>query len=88
MTVGRRFRPAEGQVHLGSDGRRVDAEDAGVEIPHRLEGGIDVARVDRRRQSVGNAVPDRDRFLDRPAAHYRHHWPEDLLLRDAHVRTG
>src|SRR5208337_4511817 len=45
---------AEGQMHLGTDGGRVDVGDAGFEVAHGCEGAIDVARI----EGSGEAVVD------------------------------
>src|SRR5204863_8296016 len=75
---------AEWEVHFGADRARVDVGDTGVEVAHRAEGLVDVAREDRRRQAVLDAVRDADRLVEVTNANQRRGRPEDLLLRDPH----
>src|SRR5207245_4793878 len=46
VAVARILDAAEGQVHLGADRRRVDVEDAGLELVHGPERRVDVLGVD------------------------------------------
>ena len=73
----------ERQVRLGAGRAGVHVDDAGLEVAHRPEGHVHVAREDDRRQAVaglvegqhrGAVVVDRDDRQDRA---------EDLLLADA-----
>src|SRR5205823_12755784 len=61
---------------------------SGVEIAHRGERPVDVLRIVRRGQSVLHIVADFDRFLERSARNHRNDRPEDLFLRDAHLRRS
>src|SRR6516164_3997152 len=80
MAVTGELRSAERQVDFGADRRRVDVEDAGIQIAHRSKGTVHVARIDRGRQAVLHAVPDLDCLVERSAPHHRYHRSEDLLL--------
>ena len=82
MAVARRLGAAERQVHFRADGGRVHVEETRVDIAHRREGLVDVAGVDRGRQSIGHVVGNPDRLVERPAGEHRHDRPEDLLARD------
>src|SRR5438477_6159331 len=59
VSVPRGLHPSEGQVHLGADGGRIDVSDARMQVAHRGERLVHVARVDGRRQAVLNAIGDR-----------------------------
>src|SRR3954447_11805237 len=48
MAVAGLLHPAERQVHLGARRSGVDVGDPGLQVPHRLERLVDVAREDRR----------------------------------------
>src|SRR5207253_8924151 len=54
VSVPRVLRAAKRQVHLGADRAGVDVGDAGLEVAHRPERAVDVAREDRRRQAEAN----------------------------------
>src|SRR3954468_10339599 len=56
---------AEWQMHLSANRRRVDVEDPGVEIAHRRKCAVDILCVDRRGESVLDAVADLDRLIQR-----------------------
>src|SRR3954452_907946 len=64
MAVSGGLGAAEGQVDLGTDGRSVDVEDAGVHVSHRRKGAIDVPSVYRSRQPILHAVAYRDRLFE------------------------
>ena len=88
VAVARVLHAAERQVDLGADRRGVHVEEPRLELAHRREGLVDVLRVDRSRQPVGNGVGDPDALLERRDRHDRRDGAEDLLARDAHLRVG
>src|SRR5712692_2176944 len=76
---------AERQMGFGADGWRVDVDDAGEQVADGVKGAIHVARVDRRGESVGNAVGYFHGFLQASDGDYGNHRAEDFFLRDAHL---
>src|SRR4051794_36278171 len=52
VSVARLLPAAEGQVRLGAGRSGVDVHDSGLEIAHRPEGGVRVAREDRGAEAV------------------------------------
>src|ERR671910_844409 len=87
VAVARVLRAAEGEVDLRAGRARIDVRDPGLQIAHRAEGLVHVAREDRGREAVADPVRDPDRLveaLDRDQCSRR---PEDLLLRDPHLRV-
>src|SRR5438477_4308603 len=87
VAVARVLRAAEGQVHLGADRPGVHVRDPGLEVAHRPERVVDVAREDRGREPILDPVRDADRLVDVAHLHERGRRAEDLLLRDAHPRV-
>src|SRR5215471_18675042 len=85
MPVARGLGPAERQVHLGADGRRVYVSDAGVDITHGAEGLVDVASIDGRRKPIRNPVGDIDGLVESLATDQADHRPKYLFLGDAHL---
>src|SRR5581483_8413615 len=81
------LRAAERQVHLGADRARVDVRDPGLEVADRAERPVHVAREDRRREPEAHAVGGPDRLVEVADADERGRRPEDLLLRDPHLRV-
>ena len=81
------FVAAEGEVHLGADRAGVDVGDPGLEVAHRPERGVHVAREDRGRKAELDPVRDADRLVDVTHADERGRRAEDLLLGDAHLRV-
>src|SRR5581483_9753317 len=79
------LRPAEREMHLGADGAGVHVRDAGLEIAHRAERRVDVAREDRGREPVLDAVRHADGLVEVAHLDERRDRTEDLLLRDAHL---
>src|SRR3954467_15058998 len=82
MPVARLLPAPERKMDLRARGPGVDVDDAGLEVAHRPECGVDVAREDARREAVARlierehrraVVVDRDDRQDRA---------EDLLLAD------
>src|SRR3954447_6593831 len=87
VAVARLLHAAEREVHLGAGRAGVDVGDAGLQVAHRLERLVDVAREDRRREAVLDAVRGANRILEGVDRDQRRGRPEDLLLRDAHLRV-
>ena len=82
------FVPPNGQVHLGADRAGVDVRDAGLEVAHRAEGLVDVAREDRGREAELDRRSRRESPRRSPrTADQRRRRAEDLLLRDPHLRV-
>ena len=79
--------PAEGQLHLGADGRRVHVDDAELELGDGAHGRGHVVGVDRCRQAELRRVGRGDGFVEVGDRYDRGHRAEDLLLGDAHVRA-
>src|SRR3989304_8268191 len=88
VTVARLLDAAEGQVDFSADGGGVDVNDAGVEVAHGREGTVDVLRVDGGGQPVDHSVGDLDALLEAVKRNHGDHRPEDLFLRDAHLRVA
>src|SRR5262249_13291777 len=86
VTVAGLLHAAEREVHLSARRSRVDVCDAGLQVAHRLERLVDVAREDRRREAVLHAVRGGDGLLERLDGDERGRRPEEPLLRDAHLR--
>src|SRR5206468_794972 len=74
------LRPAERQLDLGPDRRRVDVGDAGLELVHGAECPPEIVRVDGRAEAVLHGVCDRDRIFVVFRLEHREHRPEDLFL--------
>src|SRR5713226_8915551 len=53
----------EGQMRFRANGGRVDVDDPGVEVARGLKSLVDVARVDRSRKPVDDAVGDLQRVF-------------------------
>ena len=85
MSVARRLHPAEGELHLGPDGRGVHVDDAELELVDGGEGGADVPGVDGAREAVLRGVGGRYRLLEVGGGDDARHRPEDLLPGDAHA---
>src|SRR3954453_10911781 len=64
VAVARLLGAAEGQVHLGARRAGVDVRDAGLEVAHRPEGLVDVAREDRGGEAVLDPVRHADRLVE------------------------
>src|ERR1017187_82936 len=79
------FGAAEGQVHFGSDCRRVDVGDAGVEVANGGEGLVHIFGVERGRKSVLDAVGDLYGVFEVVAGDDGNDGAEDFFLRDAHL---
>src|SRR4029453_18787991 len=62
VTVAGLLDAAEREVHLGADRARVDVRDPGLEVAHRAERAVHVAREDRRGEPVPDAVRDAERL--------------------------
>src|SRR5919199_1799229 len=73
-------------MDLSSDRRRIDINDAGVEVTHCPEGVVDVLGVDGRGEAILHAVRYPDRFVKRVDGDDRRHRSEDLLLCYTHLR--
>src|SRR2546423_1355473 len=86
VAVAGRLRAAERQMDFGADGRRVDVEDAGLHVFQGAKSAVRVARVDRRRQAVADAVSNLNRVIEVAAFDHRHDRAKDLFLLDAHPR--
>src|SRR5829696_3781935 len=87
VAVTRVLRAAEGEVDLRAGRARIDVRDPGLEVAHRAERLVHVAREDRGREPVADPVGHPDRLvegLDRDQCSRR---PEDLFLRDPHLRV-
>src|SRR6266516_3852792 len=69
-----------------ADRWRIDVGDAGVQIGNRLEGAVDVARVERARQAILDAVVDLNRVREILRLQDGKHRPKDFLLLDPHPR--
>src|SRR5262245_66624554 len=82
MAVPGVLRAAEGEVHLCPDRPGVDVRDPRLEIAHRTERLVYVAREDRRGEAVPDPVCDADRLVEVGDADERRRRAEDLLLRD------
>src|SRR4029453_674875 len=79
---------AERKVDLGADRRRVHVEDPGLEIPHRSERAVDVARIDGSGEAVLDGVRHANALFERPDGNHSRDRSEDLLAGNAHVRGG
>src|SRR5580704_1927691 len=79
---------AEGEMRFGPDSGRVHIDDAGVKVPHRGKGAIDVARIDGRGEAVRHAVGDFDSLLKTINRNERNHGTKDFFLGDAHFELA
>src|SRR5580658_558987 len=77
---------AEGEMDFGAYGGCVDVGDACFEVAHGGEGAIDVARVERSRESVVDGVGDGDGFVKIGKLENRDDGAEDFFASDAHLR--
>ena len=75
---------AEGQMHFGADGGRVDVGDAGFEIANGGEGAVHILGVERGRKAVVDGVGDLDGLLKGVEFEQRNDGAEDLFAGDAH----
>src|SRR5262245_43851297 len=64
----------------------VHVDRTGLESFCNLHGATNVARPDRRAETILGSVGERQRFLDVAEAQNRQHWTEDLFLGDPHRR--
>src|SRR5206468_8760692 len=64
VAVARGLHPAERELDLGPDGRRVDVHHAELQLADGPERGADVARVDGARQAVLRGVRRRDGLVE------------------------
>src|SRR5687767_3966426 len=88
MTVAGSLSAPKWQVHFCANSRRIDVKDAGVHIIHRPKCLVNVAGINRGRQTVTNAVCDLDCVVQRLCWNYGRYRSEDFFLRDAHVRRN
>src|SRR2546423_13184361 len=86
VAVARRLRAAERQMDFCADGRSVDVEDARLHVFQRAKSAVRVARVDRRRQAIPDAVGNLNRMIEVATFNDRDHRAEDLFLLDTHSR--
>src|SRR4029077_18894342 len=84
MAVAGGFYTAKGQGDFRANRRRVDGGYAGVKVADGGEGTVDVARVERRREAVGDVVGNFDGVLEAVAGDQTDHRAKDFFLRDAH----
>ena len=68
--------------------RRIHVNDSGIQIAHGCERLVDVARVNRRRQSVRHAIGDFNGLLEIVHGNHRDHRPKNFFLGDAHARRA
>jgi hypothetical protein len=85
VTVSSCLGAAKGEMYLRSRGARVDVQDAGEDVLHRPECGVDIGGEDRGGESVLDAVDDADRLIEGWHWNDSRYGPEDLLLRDPPV---
>ena len=78
---------AERQMNFGADRCRIDIANASVKLLHRVEGVVNVLRVDRRREAVCNTVDDVYGFVESRERNDARHRAKDLFLSDAHLRA-
>src|SRR5271170_1588826 len=76
------FGAAEGQMHFGADGGRVDVGDAGVEVANGGEGLVHIFGVERGGQAVLDAVGDLDGIFQVIAGDDGDDGAEDFFLCD------
>src|SRR5579862_4993393 len=86
MPVAGVLRPAEREMHLGADRAGVHVRDPSLEVAHRAERAVHVAREDRGREPEFDPVRHGDRLVEIAHPDERRRRAEDLLLRDAHTR--
>src|SRR5260370_9184721 len=88
MPVASLLGAAEGQMRLGPNRRRVHVNDSGVKVARGLKSLIHIARINRRRQSVRNAVSHFNSLLEAIDWNDRDDGTKNLFLRDAHLRRA
>src|SRR5712692_11309256 len=71
--------PAEGHVHLGACGLRVDVQDSSLELVHEALDGAEVGGEDRSREPELDRVSPAQRLVEIGEAIERGDRPEDLL---------
>src|SRR5579884_2376680 len=76
------FHAAKRDLGLAADRRRVDVHHPGLDVVHEPHDRVGIARIDRRRQAVAQAVHDPEGFLERVDLDQGEHGAEDLLLCD------
>src|SRR5216683_8125361 len=86
MPIAGVLRAAERQMHLCTRRAGVDVRDPRLEIAHRAERLVHVAREDRRREPELDPVRNADRLVEASDLDESGRRAEDLLLRDAHAR--
>src|ERR1700737_2532875 len=74
-------------MHLCSGRTGVDVCDPGLEVAHRTERLVHVARKDRGREPVTDPVCDPYGLVEVARLDQRRRRPEDLLLRDPYLRV-
>src|SRR5579862_1783194 len=84
VAVARVLRAAEREMHFRTGRAGVDVRDARLKVAHRAERLVHVARKDRRREPVANAVCDAQRLVEVGDFDECGCRPEDLFLRNAH----
>src|SRR5256885_7827769 len=85
MAIARGLGTSKGKMNFSANRRRVDVSNSGIQIAHGCECLVDVASVDRRRQTVFNVVGNLDRVLEVLARNDRDNRSENFFLRDAHL---
>src|SRR5438105_1880880 len=86
VAVARLLRPAEWEMDLGADRPGIHVRDAGVQVAHRAESAVHVAREDRRGEPEADAVRGPHGLVEVPYRNQRRRRAEDLLLCDPHLR--
>src|SRR5712671_3361855 len=87
MAVASSLSSSEGKMNFGANRGSVDIGNAGIQIANGGEGLVHVFRVERRRESVLDAVRNPDSIFQVITRNNRNHRPEDFFLRDAHLRV-
>src|SRR3954471_16293718 len=85
MAIASRLSSTKWKVHFGADCRSVDVSNSGIQVAHGSKGFVDIASVDRRRQTVLDVVGNLDRVFEIFTRDDRDHWSENFFLSDAHL---
>src|SRR4051812_19973379 len=78
---------AEWKVDFGADRGGVHIENTGMHVAHRTECAVDVARIDRRRETILHTISNLDGVIQALTRNNRNDRPEDFFLRNTHSRS-
>src|SRR3989337_1590454 len=80
------FCPSKGELYLCPDGRRVDVDDPGIQVPLGNGALVYVLGIDGRREAIAWPIHDPDRIFNAVCLDDAYDRAEDLFLCDPHLR--